>query len=68
LFGADFRVTAHRGEVLDLPRAPELAQIDPVVIVTIHPSAVLRTRGAEHDEMFGGLVHDLRLAAGRLGT
>ena len=34
------------------------------VVVTTHPSAVLRLRGKEgYDEAFAGLVGDLRLAA-----
>ena len=35
----------------------------PDVVITSHPSAVLRTqRGPEHDEAFAGLVTDLRTA------
>jgi DNA polymerase len=32
-----------------------------VVVATIHPSAVLRSR--DRDEMYAGLVSDLRVAA-----
>ena len=45
-----------RGRVLDEPGRP--------VVVTTHPSAVLRLRGREgYDEAYAGLVDDLRLAA-----
>ncbi|WP_210649583.1 UdgX family uracil-DNA binding protein [Nocardioides sp. SYSU D00065] len=44
-----------RGRVLEEPARP--------VVVTTHPSAVLRLRGrGGYDEAFGGLVADLRLA------
>ena len=56
--------------VLDRPvkigevRGRVLEDADPPVVVTTHPSAVLRLRGREgYDEAFGGLVDDLRLAA-----
>jgi uracil-DNA glycosylase family protein len=45
-----------RGRVLEEPARP--------VVVTTHPSAVLRLRGRDgYDEAFGALVDDLRLAA-----
>ena len=45
-----------RGRVLDESALP--------VVVTTHPSAVLRLRGRDgYDEAFAGLVDDLRLAA-----
>jgi DNA polymerase len=45
-----------RGRLLEEPTRP--------VVVTTHPSAVLRLRGREgYDEAFAGLVDDLRLAA-----
>ncbi len=50
LLGKDFRVTAHRGQVLgDAP--PHL--------VTVHPSSVLRAREARQ-EAYDALVADLR--------
>jgi DNA polymerase len=56
LFGAKFRVGAARGQVLDLEGFP--------VVATVHPSAVLRTEdGPDRDELFDGLVADLRRAA-----
>jgi uracil-DNA glycosylase family protein len=45
-----------RGRVLEEPAGP--------VVVTTHPSAVLRLRGRDgYDDAFAGLVDDLRLAA-----
>ena len=38
-----------------------------LVIATFHPAAVLRARAPERDEMYAGLVADLRLA-GRLAA
>jgi uracil-DNA glycosylase len=40
LLGSSFRVTQHRGELLDSPLAP-------LVTATIHPSAILRAPGEE---------------------
>jgi DNA polymerase len=56
LLGSNFRLTAHRGEVM--PWAGQRK-----IIATIHPSAVLRTPDDRRDEIFRGLVDDLRLAA-----
>jgi uracil-DNA glycosylase len=68
LFGPSFRLSQHRGEVLHLPTADELLDTgfpDPLVVVTIHPSAVLRA-GDDREAMYGGLVEDLRRAAALL--
>ena len=54
LLGKSFRVTQARGRPLD----SDLAE---VVVATIHPSAVLRAENRE--EMFAGLVDDLRVVA-----
>jgi DNA polymerase len=54
LLGGAFRVTRERGRVLKSDLGPTLA--------TIHPSAVLRAPDAR-DEMYAGLVADLRAAA-----
>ena len=54
VLGKSFRVTQHRG--VDIPS--DLAEL---VTATIHPSAVLR--GEDRDELFAGLVGDLRLVA-----
>jgi uracil-DNA glycosylase len=66
LMGSDFRLTQHRGEVLRLPPEERTDHVDPDVVVTIHPSAVLRGPRDARDEAFDGLVSDLRFAAGRL--
>ena len=68
LFGPQFRVTRERGVLLDWPpaagpyggdtaSAPSLAH----ALATIHPSAVLRGDPSEREQMFRGLVADLRL-------
>jgi len=54
LLGKSFKVTQERGKPLD----SELADL---VVATIHPSAVLRAEN--RDEMFTGLVDDLRVVA-----
>jgi uracil-DNA glycosylase len=54
LVGKSFKVTQERGKPLD----SELADL---VVATIHPSAVLRAEN--RDEMFAGLVDDLRVVA-----
>ena len=48
-------VTRDHGRRIESPLAP-------TALVTIHPSAVLRAR-EDRDEMFDGLVADLRIAA-----
>src|SRR6478752_5665028 len=47
VLGAGFRVSKQRGQVL----------------ATMHPSAVLRMRGEEHEQAYADLVADLRVAA-----
>jgi DNA polymerase len=54
LLGKTFKVTQERGKPLD----SELADL---VVATIHPSAVLRAEN--RDEMFAGLVDDLRVVS-----
>jgi len=70
LMGNDFRLTAHRGEVLHLPGAedPSTNGLDPFVVVTVHPSAVLRGPAEQRDDALKGLVADLEFAAGLVGT
>lgn len=53
LLGASFKLTLHRGEWIESPLAP-------LVVATIHPSAILRSRGdqARRGEM-EGFVADL---------
>jgi uracil-DNA glycosylase family protein len=59
LLGPSFRLTAERGRVMERETAVGTRR----VLATLHPSAVLRTQGPEHDEAFAGLVADLRTAA-----
>ena len=60
LLGKGVAVMRDRGRPIDSPLAA-------TVLVTIHPSAVLRARG-DRDEMLDGLVRDLSLAAEALGA
>ncbi|MBV9013425.1 MAG: UdgX family uracil-DNA binding protein [Pseudonocardiales bacterium] len=55
LLGAPFRLTHHRGEVLEYEGLP--------LVATIHPSAVLRGPQERQAEMLEELVADLELAA-----
>jgi DNA polymerase len=60
LVGPEVRVTRDHGQPLSSPLAP-------LVVATIHPSAVLRSRdAAARDRAFAGLVGDLRTVAGAL--
>ena len=62
LLGRQFKVTAHRGELVASPLAP-------VVMATVHPSSLLRERddGTRHREI-GRFVDDLRKVARTLRT
>jgi uracil-DNA glycosylase len=64
LMGNDFRLTAHRGEVLHLPESAETTDLDfdPDVVVSAHPSSVLRGPPADRERAFDALVSDLRFA------
>jgi DNA polymerase len=60
LLGSSFRVTQHRGELLD-------SDLAPIVTATIHPSSILRgpdeaTRAAERE----AFAEDLRVVAAAL--
>ena len=59
LLGRQFRVTQHRGELLE----SELAE---AVTATVHPSSILRGEPAERDTNFAAFVDDLRVVAGLL--
>jgi DNA polymerase len=62
LIGPDIRVTRDHGRPLESALAP-------LVIATVHPSAVLRARGAQAREAaFAGLVADLRTVAAALAA
>lgn len=64
LLGRDVRVGAERGRVLDTP-GPLTG--DARVLLTSHPSAVIRLRGKDgFDEAFDALVADLTTAAALL--
>lgn len=66
LYGTSFRVGESRGVLTDWPERIPLDHPPAWVLPTIHPSAVLRAE--EHQqEMYDGLVADLRLAARTLG-
>ena len=57
LLGPEVRVTRDHGRPIDSPLAP-------LVLVTIHPSAILRSRGrASREAAMATLVGDLRVAA-----
>ena len=56
LLGREFRVTQHRGELLD----SDLAE---AVTATVHPSSILRGEPSERDANFAAFVDDLRVVA-----
>jgi uracil-DNA glycosylase len=68
LLGSSFRLTTHRGEALRLPAADATANldVDPQVVATAHPSAVLRGPPEDRETAFKALVADLKFAAGLL--
>lgn len=61
LLGNDFRLTAHRGELLRLPAG--LVDGDPDVYATAHPSSILRGPPEQRRDATAALVEDLKLAA-----
>lgn len=69
LLGADFRVSARRGEEVQLPSTVDVdLHPEPIVVATVHPSAVLRDRSDRHDEVYQSFVDDLRSARSALVT
>jgi DNA polymerase len=66
LMGNDFRLTAHRGEVMRLPSLDAVTDldIDPEVVATVHPSSVLRGPPADRQAAFDALTDDLRVVTG----
>jgi uracil-DNA glycosylase len=56
LLGREFRVTQHRGELLE----SELAK---AVTATVHPSSILRGEPEERERNFAAFVDDLNLVA-----
>jgi DNA polymerase len=61
VLGPKVRVTRDRGEVL-----PAHDELPYDTLVTVHPSAVLRTKPPERDDAFDALVRDLRVVAQHL--
>ena len=59
LLGRQFRVTQHRGELVE----SDLAE---AVTATVHPSSILRGEPSERDASFAAFVADLRVVAGLL--
>jgi DNA polymerase len=68
LLGNDFRLTAHRKEVLRPVAGADLPTFDAALVVTVHPSSILRGPPQSRDEALNGLVADLRFAAALLDT
>ena len=65
VFGASFKVGEQRGRLLDWPAESYAVRRPPEwVLATTHPSAVLRSR--DRDELYAGLVADLKVAAAAL--
>ncbi len=66
LMGSSFRLTAHRGEVLRLPADDKTIDldVDPRVVATVHPSAILRGPSEDRQKAFDALVTDLQVVAG----
>jgi uracil-DNA glycosylase len=60
LFGRSFRVTRERGKPLD-------SDLAPLVMATIHPSAILRADDADREEEYDRFVGDLRALARGMG-
>ncbi|SFD45239.1 UdgX family uracil-DNA binding protein [Streptomyces aidingensis] len=66
LLGSGFRVTRERGvPMAGPPGGAAPGGPGPVLVATIHPSAVLRAED-ERERVYAGLVADLRVAAGAL--
>lgn len=62
LLGKDFRVTQHRGEVIEADTDAGRLRFVP----TVHPSSVLRAPSGARPEAWAALIADLRVAAGLL--
>jgi uracil-DNA glycosylase len=60
LFGRSFRVTRERGKRLD-------SDLAPVVMATIHPSAILRAEDEDREREYDRFVDDLRALSRELG-
>ncbi|WP_322859759.1 UdgX family uracil-DNA binding protein [Mycobacterium europaeum] len=62
LLGAAFRVSTQRGQEVRLPPSVVDLEPEPVVVATVHPSAVLRDRSERRNESYRLFVDDLRSA------
>ncbi|MGH2754672.1 MAG: UdgX family uracil-DNA binding protein [Actinomycetota bacterium] len=60
LLGTNFKVTQHRGEMVE-------SEFAPLVMATIHPSAILRMKDPERTEEMAAFVADLSVAAKAIG-
>ena len=67
LLGNDFRLTAHRQEILSPSSDVGWSHSDVKLLATIHPSSILRGPPEDRGTAFDGLVADLRLAADLVG-
>lgn len=68
IFGNTFRLTDHRGTLLDFPGGLDLGD-DPrprQVLTTVHPSAVVRAKD-DREEAYRAFLADLRVVAEALG-
>jgi uracil-DNA glycosylase len=65
LLGSDFRLTQHRGEELHLPsKDPEIdLDFDPKLVVTVHPSSVLRGPPEDREKNLDAFISDLKFVA-----
>jgi DNA polymerase len=61
LLGRQFRVTQHRGKLID----SDLAE---AVTATVHPSSILRGEPEEREANFAAFVDDLRVVADLIAT
>lgn len=60
LLGAAFRVSAQRGQVIELPATVYVGLTpEPIVVATVHPSSVLRDRSDSRDDAYRLFVDDL---------
>jgi uracil-DNA glycosylase len=58
VMGSSFRVSQHRGELLDAP------DLQPQVVTTVHPASILRARDERaRQEQRSAFVHDLTVVA-----
>lgn len=66
LLGNDFRLTKHRQQDLRVPRELTVPSFEADLIVTAHPSSILRGPPSDRDGAMDAQVADLRFAASRL--